>query len=95
MPRARQVTMGGISAQEAHAAAIKRTIKLYSPYEAVAGELVGQDQSKYCVVYRAPRGGDREVVMSTDVHSRSLRLRDRLNKAWAEGFYSSGRDQVD
>lgn len=61
MPRSRQVTMGTVTPQEAHEAAIARAIKLYSPYAVVEGELAGSD-FPYAVVYTAPRGGERQIV---------------------------------
>lgn len=90
MPRERTVTMGKVSPQESYEAGIKKAVKLYSPHVVLDGELVNA-RKRYAVVYTAPRGGEREIVMETDVHSRAIRLRDRLNRAWAKGFYTSGR----
>lgn len=92
MPRPRKIVMEGISAQEAHDSAIARSIKLYSPYEVVAGELCGVDPDLYGIVYRAPRGGDRKVVATRSKRANATKLRDQLNEAWAEGFWSSGKD---
>ena len=92
MPRAKQVAMGTVSPQEAHDAAISKSIKLYSPYEVAAGELVGLDPDRYAVVYRAPRGGDRKVVATRAKRAAALKLREMLNNAWAEGFWSSGKE---
>lgn len=91
MPRPRKIVMEGISAEDAHAAAIARSIKLYSPYEVVDGELVNSEY-KYGVVYRAPRGGDRKLVAGRAKRSNATAIRDLLNEAWAEGFSSSGKE---
>ena len=88
MPRDRQVTMGKLTPQQAHEAAIAKAIKLHSPYEVVAGSLVGSDYP-FAVVYTAPRGGDRQVVGERNKRSNALSLRDQLSRAWAEGHYSS------
>lgn len=90
MPRERTVTMGKVSPQESYEAGIKKSVKLYSPHAVVDGELVNSKRS-YAVVYTAPRGGEREIVMETDKHSNAIRLRDRLDRAWAKGFHASGR----
>lgn len=89
MPRDRQIVMGKISPQEAAEAAIKKAIKLYSPYEIVAGELVGIEE-EYAVVYTAPRGDQREVVSGHEERARAKVIRDRCNRAWVLGFRSSG-----
>lgn len=90
MPRERTVTMGKISPQESYEAGLKKNIKLYSPFAVVDGELVGE-KKRYAVVYTAPRGSDREIVMTTDKHKAAMRLRDRLSRAWAQGFSASGK----
>lgn len=90
MPRERDVVRGKISPQESYEAGLKKSIKLYSPHVVLDGELVNAKKA-YAVVYTAPRGGEREIVMETDKHRNAIRLRDRLNRAWAKGFYTSGR----
>jgi len=91
MPRDRQIVMGTITPQEAAEAAIKKAIKLYSPYEIVAGRLVAIKE-KYAVVYTAPRGDEREIVSKHDERERAKVIRDRLNRAWVLGFRSSGKE---
>jgi hypothetical protein len=73
-------------------AAIKRAIKLYSPYEVVAEELVDLDGDGYAIVYRAPLGGDRYVAATRSRRENATKLRDLLDRAWAEGKSSSGRE---
>lgn len=90
MPRERDVTMGKITPRESYEAGLKKNIKLYSPFAVVDGELVSE-KKRYAVVYKAPRGGDREIVMTTDRRERATRLRDRLSRAWAQGFSASGK----
>lgn len=92
MPRQRSVVMDKHNPKTLHDAAIKRSIKLHSPYEAVAGELAGIDPDLYAVVYRAPLGGDRYVVATRSRADNAKKLRDLLNTAWAEGHWSSGRE---
>lgn len=93
MPRSRKVTMGVVTPQEAHEAALTKAIKLHSPYIVVAGSLVGSAYP-FAVVYTAPRGGERQVVGERNKRSNAVSLRDQLNRAWAEGHYSSmyGKD---
>lgn len=93
MPRERQVTMGKVTPQEAHEAAIAKAVKLHSPYQVVAGDLAGSDYP-YAVVYTAPRGGDRQIVGERNKRANATSLRDQLSRAWAEGYYSSmyGKD---
>jgi hypothetical protein len=91
VPRQRSVVMDKHDSKSLHDAAIKRSTKLYSPYEAVAGELAGVDPDVYAVVYRAPLGGDRYVVATRTRADNAKKLRDLLNQAWAEGHWSSGR----
>lgn len=90
MPRERDVTMGKITPQESYEAGLRKCVKLYSPFAVVDGELVSE-RKRYAVVHTAPRGGDREIVMTTDKHNAAKRLRDRLNRAWAQGFSASGK----
>ena len=90
MPRERDVTMGKISPQESYEAGLKKCVKLYSPFAIVDGELVNE-KARYAVIYTAPRGSDREVVMTTNRRERARRLRDRLSRAWAQGFSASGK----
>jgi len=90
MPRAKTLTMGKVSYEEAHAAAIQKTIKMFDPYRVMSGDLVGCSE-RFVVLYSAPRGGERQIIMKTEVRARATRLRDRLSLAWAEGFYSSGQ----
>lgn len=92
MPRQRSVVMDKHNPKTLHDAAINRAIKLHSPYEAVAGELAGEDPDLYAVVYRAPLGGDRYVVATRSRADNAKKLRDLLNQAWAEGHWSSGRE---
>lgn len=92
MPRERDVVRGKVSAQEAHAASIKKAIKLHSPYAVVGGELAGVDPKLYAVVYTAPQGGDRYVAATRKRRANATALRDMLNVAWAEGRWSSGRE---
>jgi len=91
MPRPRKVVTTKIDAVELHSSAIQRAIKLHSPFEIVAGDLVGRDPDVYCVVYTAPLGGDRKVMAERTVRANAKTLRDMLSEAWAEGMWSSGR----
>jgi hypothetical protein len=91
MPRPRKIVMEGISKEDTHAAAIRRSIQLYSPYVVVDGELV-DSEFKYAVVYVAPRGGDRVVVAGRNKRANATAIRDLLMTAWAEGFWSSGKE---
>ena len=90
MPRDRVVTMGKVTPREAHEAALSKAIKLHSPYEVTQGSLVNADKL-WAVVYIAPLGGYRELIMQSDKMSNCTRLRDRLNKAWAEGYWAASR----
>lgn len=92
MPRERQVTMGKVSPQEAHAASIKKAVKLHSPYAVVGGELAGVDPKLYAVVFTAPLGGDRYVAATRKKRANATALRDMLNVAWAEGHWASMRE---
>jgi hypothetical protein len=73
-------------------AAIRQSMKLYSPYEVVAEELVDLGGDGYAVVYRAPLGGDRYIAATRTRRENATKLRDLLNRAWAEGKASSGRE---
>ena len=90
MPRQRKVTMGKVTPQEAHAAAIRLAIKKNRPYEVVAGELLSQHEDQYYVVFTAPLGGDRKVIAGRNKHENATKLRDMLSEAWAEGHWASG-----
>ena len=93
MPRPRDVTMTKLDPSQLHESAIARAIKLYSPYEVVAGELIDREPQLYFIVYRAPLGGDRKVVANRSKRANATKLRDLLNDAWARGYYSSGREK--
>lgn len=94
MPRARDVVMKKLDAKELHEHAIRRTLKLHSPYEVMDAELVGvSTDGPYAIVYVAPLGGYRKVAATRSKHSNALKLRDLLNDAWARGYYSSGREK--
>lgn len=92
MPRQRKVVTEQIDPAELHSSAIRQAIKLHSPYEVVAGELIDRDPSLYYVVYRAPRGGERKVIANRTKRANAAKLRDLLSEAWAEGYWSSGRN---
>jgi hypothetical protein len=92
VPRSRDVTMKKLDPKDLRNAAIKRAMKLYSPYEVVAEELVDLDGDGYAVVYRAPLGGDRYVAATRSRRENATKLRDLLDRAWAEGKASSGRE---
>jgi hypothetical protein len=93
VPRPRDVTMKKLDPQELHSAALRRAIKLHSPYEVVDEKLVGSDGDGYAIVYRAPLGGDRMIAATRTKHGNAVKLRDLLNGAWARGYYSSGREK--
>jgi hypothetical protein len=86
--------MKKLDAGELHSSALRRAIKLHSPYEVVDEKLVGSDGNGYAVVYRAPLGGDRMIAATRTKHANAVKLRDLLNGAWARGYYSSGREKV-
>ena len=94
MPRPRDLVMKKLDAGELHSSALRRAIKLHSPYEVVDEKLVGSDGNGYAVVYRAPLGGDRMIAATRTKHANAVKLRDLLNGAWARGYYSSGREKV-
>lgn len=91
MPRPRRVVMEKIDAEELHRSSIARAIKLHSPYQVVDGELIGQDEHSYYVVYSAPLGGDRKIIAGRNKRGNAVKLRDMLSEAWAEGHWSSSR----
>jgi hypothetical protein len=94
VPRDRTVTMGKISPEEAHDAAIARSIELYSPYAVVDKRKVSRQKKRgYLVVYRAPLGGEKKIV-GDDITTKETAkyLRDVLSEAWAEGYWSSQRE---
>lgn len=94
MPRAKTVTMGKLSPQEAHSSAIVQSIRNNLPHTVVRGDVINRDPGKYYVVYKAPKGGDRKVVAERSIRANATRLRDMLDEAWAEGYYSSGREKT-
>lgn len=91
MPRPRDVTMRVLNPKELHRSAIRRAIKLHSPYEVVDEKLVGSDGDGYAIVYVAPLGGDRHIAATRNSHSNAIKLRDLLSTAWAEGHWASGQ----
>lgn len=90
MPRDRVVTMGKLTPAQSHTAAIRKAIKLHSPYVVVEGELVGEDEP-YAIVYTAPVGGVRSTVATRNRAAGAGKLRDQLNEAWAEGYWASSQ----
>lgn len=94
MPRQRDVVMNPSkhSSKQLHDAAIKRTQKLYTAYEVVDAQLVGGEIWDWAVVYTAPLGGDRYIAGTRTKKANAIKLRDMLNQAWAEGYWSSGRE---
>lgn len=90
MPRDRVVTMGKLTPAQSHTAAIRKAIKLHSPYVVVEGELVGEEEP-YAVVYTAPLGGDRMTIGTRNRAAGASKLRDQLNYAWAEGYWASSQ----
>ena len=92
MPRDRTVTMGKVTPQEAHAAAVRKSIKLYSPFTVTDGELVSAAEGKFAVIFTAPLGGDRKVYATRNKRANATALRDLLNEAWAEGHWASMRE---
>lgn len=92
MPRPRDVVMKQLDPKALHETAIKRTVKLHSPYEVMDAELVDPNGTGYAVVYTAPLGGNRNHAATRTKKANALKLRDLLNDAWARGYYSSGRE---
>lgn len=91
MPRQRQVTMGKVTKEEAYEASLKLSIKKHKPYAVFSHDEIGQpEKDGYVVLYTAPLGGQREVIRD-EIPRRDTAnlLRDRLNRAWAQGFWSS------
>lgn len=90
MPRDRVLTMGKVTPEEAHAAAIKKNIKLYSPYAVVESELVAEAET-YAIVFMAPMGGKRVTIATRNRLAGANKLRDQLNHAWAEGYFAANQ----
>lgn len=91
MPRQKQITMGKVTPQEVYEASIKLNIKKHKPFAIFSHAEIGQtDKDGYVVLYTAPLGGEREVVRE-EIPRRdtAVLLRDRLNRAFAQGFWSS------
>lgn len=91
MPRAKQVTMGKVSPQEAHEAAIRLSIKRNQPYAVVKSEFVNYEEGQHAVVFTAPLGGDRKVITVRNKKANALRIREYLEEAWAEGYWASSQ----
>lgn len=91
MPRAKQVTMGKVSPQEAHAAAIALAVKRHKPYAVVKSEFVNYGENQHAVVFTAPMGGERKVVTVRNKKANALKLREYLEEAWAEGMWAAGQ----
>lgn len=92
MPRDREVTIGKVTPAQSHAAALKKAVKLHSPYAVMAGELVNHSEHPYAVVFTAPLGGVRYVVAGRNIKANANLLRDMLSVAWAEGHWASMRE---
>jgi len=82
--------MGKVTPEQSHAAAIKKNIKLYSPYAVVEGELVAEAEP-YAVVFTAPFGGSRVTIATRNRLAGANKLRDQLNHAWAEGYFAANQ----
>ena len=93
MPRAKQVTMGKLTPQESHEAALKKAIKTHEPYSVTESALVGIDDEDHpwAVVFTAPVGGERKVVATRANRSNAIMLRELLSEAWAEGYWAAGQ----
>jgi len=91
MPRQKKIVTEKLDPKSLHEHSIKRNIKLHSPYAVVKAAELELDSDDYKIVYKAPLGGNREIVASRNVHENALSLRDMLNRAWALGYWSSNR----
>jgi len=91
MPRQKKIVMEKLDPKALHEHSIQRNIKLHSPYAVVKAATLQLDSDDYKIVYRAPLGGEREIVASRTVHDNAKALRDMLNRAWALGYWSSNR----
>lgn len=88
MPRPREIVMSGITPEAAQEAAIKRAIELYSPYEAISPKR--KDGSGWLVMYMAPCGGKREVVMDGIINKRTAKdFVEILSRSWVLGRSSA------
>jgi len=85
--------MKRLDAKDLHEHAIRRAVKLHSPYEVMDEKLVGGDGDGYAVVYVAPLGGNRMVAATRSKHGNAIKLRDMLSDAWARGKWASGREK--
>jgi hypothetical protein len=91
MPRQRQVTMGRVTPEQAHEAAIKLVLKKQKPYQLIAKHSFGMTKKRrWMLIYQA---GDlpKPVVIKDDIKTvgKGRKLKALLERAWAEGSYAS------
>ena len=91
MPRPREVTMGKVSKDQAHEAAIKLALKRSKPYEIIAKHKFKlTDHKEWMIIYRGP-DAPKPVIILDKIRNvkKARRWKKLLERAWAEGVYAA------
>lgn len=97
MPRQRQITMGTVTPEQAHEAAIKLSLKRMKPYKLIAKhefDMLDHSGREWMIIYQAGDMG-KPVVVIDEISSakKARKWLKLLERAWAEGYYS--RSKID
>lgn len=92
MPRQRQITMGKVTPEEAHEAAIKLNLKKRKPYRLIAKHSFGMTTHREWMVILNADDLAKPLVVLDGISSakKGRKWLKLLSRAWAEGFYASG-----
>ena len=91
MPRQRQLVTEKLDPVDLHNSAISRAIKTNKPFTVEDATLIAECPYLYAVLYQAPKGGVKRIFAYRNTHANAIALRNMLNEAWAEGYWSSGQ----
>lgn len=84
MPRQKAIVMNGTTPEALRESVIKSAIEKYEPYR-VFKDPVGED---YAVVYIHPSHQARVLIARRNQRTNAVKLRELLERAWAEGRMS-------
>lgn len=92
MPRQRQITMGTVTPEEAHEAAIRLNLKKRNPYQLVAKHSFQMTKHKEWMIVLNADDLAKPVVVMDEIGTakKARKWLKLLSRAWAEGFYASG-----
>lgn len=96
MPRQRQVTMGTVTPEQAHEAAIKLNLKKRKPYQLIAKHSFMMTTHREWMIVLKTDDLAKPIIVLDGIKTvkKGRKWLKLLSRAWAEGLYASGSSSV-